>query len=67
MKYKIRNLHEKMPPEGFCGLCGLKNDECACTKYNCKCDILATECKWPSCICMDCTKFDNKCECSNEK
>ena len=54
---QIRDLTKPMPPEGFCALCGKKDEICSCQKYNCKCDILAIDCKWPECLCEDCLEI----------
>jgi len=40
-KNQIRDLTKPMPPEGFCAICGKKDVNCNCEKYNCKCGMLA--------------------------
>jgi hypothetical protein len=65
MQYKIRNFHEEMPPEGFCGLCNLKDAECKCIKHKCECDILSLNCEWPNCLCLNCDNFKKKCACNH--
>ena len=63
-KSKIRDLTEPMPPEGFCPICGEKNEKCKCEMYNCKCDITAINCDWPACVCQSCLEIN--CVCENE-
>ena len=61
----IRDLTKPMPPEGFCPLCGKKNDICKCEKLNCQCNIEAINCIWPECICSHCLEID--CECNKNE
>ena len=65
-KKNIRNFTEPIPSDCICPLCNLDNKDCECIKYNCKCDILAINCKWPDCICNECLQISKKCECNNE-
>lgn len=66
MKSNIRDFSKKMPDRGFCALCNLIEEDCKCTKYFCKCDILALECFWPNCICKKCLELNSSCECREE-
>lgn len=58
----VRDLTLPMPPEGFCGICAKKNEDCLCEKYNCLCDISALECRWPACVCEKCLEIVCICE-----
>jgi hypothetical protein len=62
----IRDLSKPMPPEGFCAICGKKEVLCLCEKYNCLCEIIATDCKWPLCVCKFCLEVNCICENKNE-
>ena len=61
----IRDFSKPWPPEGFCPLCGKKNNICQCEKLDCQCGIKAINCKWPECICKDCLEIN--CECKDDK
>jgi len=64
---KIRDLTQPIPPEGFCAICGIeesKEENCECIKYNCFCEIQASKCKWPRCICNNCLELS--CVCVNK-
>jgi len=58
----IRDLTLPMPPEGFCCICGKKDEKCLCEKFNCSCDIVALECRWPACVCEKCLEVVCICE-----
>jgi len=58
---QIRDLTKPIPPEGFCAICGKKDEICNCEKYNCKCGVLAINCKWPECLCQDCLEISCVC------
>ena len=57
----LRDFTEPWPDEGFCPLCGKKEENCKCEKLNCQCNILAIKCKWPECLCNNCLEII--CEC----
>ena len=63
---QIRDLTKPMPPEGYCAICGKKENLCLCEKYNCLCGIKATECTWPLCICNSCLEVNCICESKDE-
>ena len=64
-KEVTRDFTQSWPEAGYCPLCSKTNKLCNCKKYNCQCNILAIECKWPECICCICLEL--KCQCkSNE-
>ena len=63
---QIRDLTKPMPPEGYCAICGKKENFCLCEKYNCLCGIKATECTWPLCICNNCLEVNCICESKDE-
>lgn len=58
---EIRDFTEPWPEPGICPLCGKKDEECKCQKFNCKCNILAIDCKWPECICISCLEINCGC------
>jgi len=47
-----------------CALCG--KVDCICTIQKCPCNILATECKWPTdnCPCPMCLNIAKHCKCT---
>ena len=57
----IRDFSEPWPPEGYCPLCGKKNETCTCEKLDCQCNIKAINCIWPECICSDCLEINCGC------
>ena len=62
---ETRDFSEPWPPEGFCPLCGKKDETCKCEKLNCQCNILAIGCKWPVCVCAVCLEIN--CECNKNE
>jgi len=61
----LRDFTKPMPEDYICPLCNLDNKECECTKHKCNCKILAMHCIWPDCLCIECLKTQDKCECYN--
>lgn len=58
---RTRDITKPFPQIGFCLLCGRKEKVCTCKKHNCQCNINASDCSWPSCICDVC--LETKCVC----
>jgi hypothetical protein len=63
MKSNIRDFSKIMPDHGICALCNLREEECKCVKYCCKCKILSLNCSWPTCVCTECLEVIEKCLC----
>lgn len=63
---KTRDFTKPIPEDHICPLCNLDNKDCECIKHNCKCNIIALECKWPDCVCYDCLQIIDVCRCKNE-
>ena len=61
----LRDITSSWPPDGFCPLCNLPEEDCKCEKLKCKCSLLAVNCKWPLCICNDCLEII--CECKENE
>lgn len=64
-KTTLRDFTKTWPPDDFCHICGKVDEVCKCEKLNCRCYILATNCKWPECLCSVCLEII--CECKKNE
>ena len=61
----LRDFTTPIPDYPICSLCNkIEGVDCNCYVFNCKCEIPATKCKWPECVCENCLEIN--CVCKNE-